>query len=49
VTLTVKLAVPVLVGVPEITPLGLRESIAGSDPPERDQDSRPIPPVVCSV
>jgi len=40
VILTVKFAVPAVVGVPEMTPAGLKESIAGSNPPERVQVSR---------
>ena len=47
-TVTVKFEVPVLVGVPEITPPGLKESIAGSEPVKL-QVSVPIPPVGCSV
>jgi hypothetical protein len=37
VTVTVKLKVPVLVGVPEMTPLADRPSPVGSVPDESDQ------------
>jgi hypothetical protein len=37
VTLTVKLAVPAAVGVPEMVPVALSESPAGSVPAETDQ------------
>ena len=48
VTRTVKFAVPAVVGVPEITPPGLKDSIAGSEPVKL-QVSAPMPPVAWSV
>jgi hypothetical protein len=50
VTLTVKLDVPVVVGVPEITPvLGVSLSPAGRVPTEIDQVYGTLPPVAVSV
>ena len=50
VTLTVKLLVPVPVGVPEITPvLEASASPAGKVPAEMDQVYGVVPPVAASV
>ena len=49
VTFTVKLAVPVPVGVPEITPAELRERFVGSDPRSRLPASVPVPPEASRV
>ena len=50
VACTVKLAVPVAVGVPVMAPVeAFRLSPAGSDPLEMDQASAPVPPVAASV
>jgi hypothetical protein len=49
VTFTVKLAVPAVVGVPEITPAVLSVSPAGKLPDEIDQLYGEDPPVTCSV
>ncbi len=50
VTFTVKVDVPVAVGVPEIAPEPLRLSPAGSEEPvAKLQVSVPVPPVAASV
>ena len=49
VTLTVKLNVPVAVGVPLRTPLGLRLMPAGRLPLLTDQAYGPVPPDTVSV
>ena len=49
VTLTVKFAVPAVVGLPEMTPAELSVRFAGSDPLERLQVRAPVPPVACTV
>ncbi len=46
---TVKFEVPVLVGVPEMTPLELNARFTGSDPALWLQTKVPVPPVACSV
>jgi hypothetical protein len=48
-TRTVKFEVPVLVGVPEMTPLELNARFAGSDPALRLQTKFPVPPVAWRV
>ena len=48
VALTVKLAVPAVVGVPEMVPLALRFSPAGSEPVDTDQVYGGVPPVAAS-
>src|SRR5262245_6903158 len=50
VTLMVKFAIPAVVGVPEIKPLRLRFSPAGSDPSPGGTDHVrvPVPPVAAS-
>ena len=48
VALTVKLAVPAVVGVPEMVPLALRFSPAGSEPVDTDQVYGGDPPVAAS-
>lgn len=48
VTFTVKLDVPLLVGVPEIVPDWFKARFAGSEPLERLQTSVPVPPVACN-
>ena len=45
VALTVKLEVPAVVGVPEMVPLALRFSPAGSEPVDTDQVYGGEPPV----
>lgn len=49
VTRTVKFEVPVLVGVPEMVPVGLSARFAGSDPEETLQTSDPMPPSALKV
>jgi hypothetical protein len=50
VTFTLKVAVPGVVGVPEIAPEPLKERPAGSDEPDtRLQVSVPAPPLACNV
>ena len=50
VTCTVKLLVPIPVGVPEITPvLGASDNPAGSAPEVMDQLKGEVPPVTASV
>lgn len=49
VTRTVKLEMPVLVGVPEISPFELKVRFAGSDPALRLQTNVPVPPLACRV
>jgi hypothetical protein len=49
VTWTVKLEVPAVVGVPEITPPELKESPAGSEPDASDQLYGVTPPAAASV
>ena len=48
VALTVKLAVPAVVGVPEMVPPALRLSPAGSEPVDTDQVYGGDPPVAAS-
>jgi hypothetical protein len=45
----VKLDVPVAVGVPEITPVAVRVSPAGSVPLAIDQEYGGVPPVAARV
>jgi hypothetical protein len=50
VTVAVKLAVPVAVGVPEIRPVdGARVSPAGSAPPVMDHAYGVVPPLAANV
>jgi len=50
VNLTVKVDVPIAVGVPDIAPEPLRERPAGSaEPVARLQVSVPAPPLACKV
>src|SRR5579872_604656 len=49
VTVTVKLNVPVVVGLPVMTPLELSETPGGSDPPDRVQVKGGVPPFAASV
>ena len=50
VTLTVKLLVPVAVGVPEITPvLAANDRPAGNEPELIDQVSGAVPPLLARV
>jgi hypothetical protein len=49
VTLTVKLLVPVAVGVPLMTPLELRVNPVGRLPDNSDQVLEPLPPLEASV
>ena len=49
VTLTVKLAVPAVDGVPPICPPELRLRPAGNEPDDTDHVYDPEPPVACSV
>ena len=48
-TCTVKVEVPVAVGVPEITPLALRLNPLGSVPEAKLHVRAPTPPLACSV
>jgi hypothetical protein len=50
VTITVKLAVAAMVGVPEMTPVaGVRLSSVGRAPAEIDHVNAPVPPVAARV
>lgn len=49
VTVTVKLEVPAVVGVPEITPAALRLNPAGKVPDVTDHVYGAVPPAACSV
>jgi hypothetical protein len=49
VTVTVKVEISGLVGVPEMVPAGLSVRPPGSDPAETLQVRVPIPPVACNV
>ena len=48
VTVTVKVEIPGMIGVPEMIPAGLSERFAGSDP-ETLHTNGPVPPVACNV
>jgi len=49
VTFTVKVKVPVAVGVPEMVPVELRVRPGGNDPAETTQDSGTHPPLAWRV
>lgn len=49
VTRSVKVDVPVLVGVPEMIPAGLSVKFAGNEPMVRLQTSEPVPPAAVKV
>lgn len=49
VTLTVKFAVPVLVGEPEMIPAELKVRFVGNDPADTFHARVPVPPVACNV